>query len=275
MSDGYPPLQTAQLWLGYSLKANSGFRQRGVYGWALRDVTLEVGRGQTLGLLGPNGSGKTTLLQVLAGVLHPTRGTATRRGRVASLVDLFAGFNRELTGHENLLLGGVLTGYSRAMLRRRYEEIVAFSGLSYEKLHQPLRTYSSGMALRLGFSLAICSEPDILLIDEILSVGDVHFREACATRCRELSAQGVAVVLASHDLRTVADMCDSVIVLDAGAVQFQGSPAEGIAHHEKLLEHRNTVRDPGTDAGPGADPERRPWRRPPLGPAADSREDDA
>jgi len=250
MSDNDPVLLTSQVWQGYRMKTKGGFRRRGIYGWALRDVSLRLTRGETLGLLGPNGAGKTTLLQVLSGVLPPTRGTVARRGRVAALVDLFAGFNRELTGHENLLIGGVLTGYSRDSLAQRYDEIVAFSGLSDEKLHQPLRTYSSGMALRLGFSLVICSDPDILLVDEVLAVGDAHFKETSAERCRELSEQGTAIVMASHDLRTMREMCDQVLVLDAGAVQYLGPAAEGIAIHTKLMKDRDTVLDPETGGGP-------------------------
>jgi ABC-type polysaccharide/polyol phosphate transport system ATPase subunit len=260
MSDNDPVLLTSQLWQGYRMKTKSGFRRRGVYGWALRDVSLRLTRGETLGLLGPNGAGKTTLLQVLAGVLPPTRGTVARQGRVAALVDLFAGFNRELTGHENLLIGGVLTGYSRDSLAERYDEIVAFSGLSDEKLHQPLRTYSSGMALRLGFSLVICSDPDVLLVDEVLAVGDAHFKETSAQRCRELSERGTTIVLASHDLRTVKEMCDQVLVLDGGAVQYVGAAAEGIAIHTKLMKDRDTVLDPETGGGPSI---RRSGRREP------------
>ena len=244
MSETEAPLKVQQLWQGYRLASQGGHRQIGLYGWALRDISFEVKRGETLGVLGPNGSGKTTLLQVLGGVLRPTQGTMTANGRVAALVDLFAAFNRELTGHENLRLAGVLTGYSRRMLRSRYDEIVAFSGLSEEKLNQPIRTYSSGMALRLGFSLVACSEPDILLVDEILSVGDVHFKEACAARCQELAKGGTAVVMASHDLKSISQMCDHVMLLDTGSVQYKGSVATGISRYKKLLENRDNVADP-------------------------------
>lgn len=265
MSDQGAAIEVSQLWQGYRLKTRSGFRQSGAaYGWALRDLSFGVARGHTLGLLGPNGSGKSTLLEVLAGVLRPTQGTAVSKGRLTALVDLFAGFNRELTGHENLRLAGVLTGYSNAFLASRYDEIVAFSGLSEEKLNQPLRTYSSGMALRLGFSLAICSEPDVLLIDEVLAVGDVHFKEACAAKCREISKRGAAIVMASHDLRSIREMCDEVMVLDGGVLQYKGAPAEGIARYATLLADRNEVRDPETGGGPKPRNERRPWRRPPM-----------
>jgi ABC-type polysaccharide/polyol phosphate transport system ATPase subunit len=266
MSEDTVALATRQLWQGYRLKRRSGFRAHGIHAWALRDITLAVKRGEALGVLGPNGAGKTTLLHVLSGVLRPTQGTVMSAGRIASLIDLFAGFNRELTGHENLRLGGILTGYSKAMLERRYDEIVAFSGLSDDKLDAPLRTYSTGMALRLGFSLVICSQPDLLLVDEVLSVGDQHFREQCAQRCREMNDEGMAMVMASHDLKSVREMCNRVIVLDAGSVQYNGEPSEGIRMHLKLLADRETVRDPATDAGleDGGDHQPPPPELPPL-----------
>ena len=148
---------------------------------------------------------------------------------MSSLVDLSAGFHRDMTGHENLLIGGVLLGMSRREIRRRYDEIVAFSGLAPDTLDWPLAAYSAGMGLRLGFALVSHSDPDVLLVDEVLAVGDEDFQHQCVARVRELQAGGCAVMLVSHDLRLVEEHCDEVAVLDAGAVVHQGGPGEAVA----------------------------------------------
>ena len=178
--------------------------------------------GHCLGVVGGNGSGKTTLLQVVAGVLRPTRGTVTVRGRVASLVDLSAGFHRDLTGHENVLVGGVLLGLSRKEIRDRYDEIVAFSGLPADALDWPLAAYSAGMGLRLGFSLVVHTAPDVLLVDEVLAVGDAAFQRQCLERVDHLRADGCAVMIVSHDLDLVRHHCQEVAVLDRGEVVTLG-----------------------------------------------------
>jgi lipopolysaccharide transport system ATP-binding protein len=197
----------------------------------LRDVSLTVAPGRSLGVIGTNGSGKTTLLQVLAGVLRPTRGEVTVRGRVASLVDLSAGFHRDLTGRENVLVGGVLLGMSRAEVRARYDEIVAFSGLPADALDAPLSAYSAGMGLRLGFALVVHTDPDVLLVDEVLAVGDDHFRAQSLARVDELRAAGTALVLVSHDLGLVRARCDEVAVLERGELARVGSPEESVAYY--------------------------------------------
>jgi lipopolysaccharide transport system ATP-binding protein len=219
------------LWEAYRRRGRSGWRRRGDVTWALRDVSLEVPRGSMLGVVGSNGSGKTTLLQVLAGVLSPTRGTASVDGRVASLVDLSAGFHRDLTGHENLVIGGVLLGVPRAELRRRYDEIVAFSGLAPEALDAPLSSYSAGMGLRLGFSLVVHTDPDVLLVDEVLAVGDESFQRQCVAEVERLQGSGCAVVLVSHDLGLVRRHCDRAALLDGGNLVEVGPPADVVEHH--------------------------------------------
>ncbi len=186
-----------------------------------------------LGVIGNNGSGKTTLLQAVAGVLEPTRGQVRTEGPAASLVELSAGFHRDLTGHENLIMGGVLLGLSRATVRARRDDIVAFAGLSEEMLSSPVRTYSAGMALRLGFSLVAHSDLSVLLVDEVLAVGDEVFQQGCVTRVKELQAGGAAVMLVSHDLATVVEHCDRVAVLEGGAVARLGRPAETVEWYRR------------------------------------------
>ncbi|MGD9798421.1 MAG: ABC transporter ATP-binding protein [Acidimicrobiia bacterium] len=221
------------LWKAYRRRNRFGWRRPSQGRWALRDVTFTVARGSSLGVVGTNGSGKTTLLQVLAGVLHPSRGDVAVNGRVASLVDLSAGFHRDLTGHENLVIGGVLLGLSRRELRDRYDEIVAFSGLAGDQLDAPLSTYSAGMGLRLGFSLVVHTDPDVLLVDEVLAVGDERFQQHCIDRVRHLLEGGCSVVMVSHDLDLVGGFCERVAVLDAGALTYLGDPGEALDRYAR------------------------------------------
>lgn len=225
-----PAVEARGLGKAYRARSRWGWRTKGNR-WALRDVGLTVPSGAMEGVVGGNGSGKTTLLQVLSGVLSPSAGTVRTRGRVASLVDLTAGFHRDLTGHENLMVGGVLLGIGRRELRARYDEIVAFSGLDPDALHSPLSSYSAGMGLRLGFSLVVCSEPDVLLVDEVLAVGDEAFRERGLARIDVLRSRGCAVVLVSHDLEMVSRRCDHVTVLHRGEVAASGPPLETVAEY--------------------------------------------
>jgi ABC-type polysaccharide/polyol phosphate transport system ATPase subunit len=237
-----PPVRVEALWEAYRTRNRFGWRQRGGEHWALRDVDLTVDRCGALGVIGGNGSGKTTLLQVLAGVLEPTRGRVVVEGRTASLVDLSAGFHRDLTGHENLRIGAVLLGLSRRELRRRYDDIVAFTGLPARALDAPLASYSAGMGLRLGFSLVVNSDPDVLLVDEVLAVGDESFQRRCVERVDQLRGGGCAVVIVSHDLDLVRAHCDRVAVLDAGQLTYLGDPDGGVEHYRR---HRH---DPPPEA---------------------------
>ncbi len=210
-----PAVSVEGLWVAYRTRNRFGWRQP-VGRFALRDLDLSVQPGTCLGVIGGNGSGKTTLLQAVAGVIQPSRGAIRVAGRVASLVDLSAGFHRDLTGHENLMIGGVLLGLSREEVRRSYDEIVAFSGLEAAALDWPLAAYSAGMGLRLGFSLVVHSRPDVVLVDEVLAVGDDAFQRQCLDRIEALQSEGCAIVVVSHDMAMVRERCDEVAVLDAG-----------------------------------------------------------
>jgi len=195
---------------------------------ALNDVTLAVRPGESLGIIGRNGAGKTTLLKVIARVLRPRAGTVETAGRVVPLLELGAGFDPELSGRENIFLNGAMLGHTRRYMERRFAEIVAFAGLE-EFIDAPLRTYSTGMVARLGFSIATDVEPDVLLIDEVLSVGDVEFQAKCVERMNRFRELGVTFVLVSHSLPTVIDLCTRVVWIDGGRVQGDGAPAEVVA----------------------------------------------
>jgi ABC-type polysaccharide/polyol phosphate transport system ATPase subunit len=196
--------------------------------WAVRDVSLTVGRGECLGIVGSNGSGKSTLLKLAAGVLKPTRGQVERRGRVASLIELGAGLQPNLTGRENLKLCGVLAGLSSREVARRLDAIVAFSGLE-EFLDTPVRCYSSGMSLRLAFSLAIHTDAEIVLVDDVLGIGDERFRRRSMERLHELRRGGTTLLVVGHGLAEMKRWCDRVAWLDGGVLQTVGAPQATIA----------------------------------------------
>jgi ABC-type polysaccharide/polyol phosphate transport system ATPase subunit len=232
MSDE-PAIKVDGLWEGYQVKSQRGWR-RGEIRWALEDINFEVAPGEILGVIGGNGSGKSTLLLCVAGVLKATRGKVTTRGRVASLVELQAGFNRELTGKENALTAGVLGGMSRKEVRARYPEILAFAGLSEETMNSPLRTYSQGMRLRVGFSVTVHSDPSVLLVDEVLAVGDEGFQQKCLKKVSDMRLAGCGVLLVSHDLDLIVKECDRVAVLVDGKMEHLGTPAESVALYREL-----------------------------------------
>ena len=222
------------LWEGYRPGRRKRLPWRGMWHWALRDIDLIVEPGEIVGVVGRNGSGKTTLLQSVAGIIPPTRGSVITGGRVASLVDLHAGFHRDLTGHENLLIGGVLLGLSRKQVRQRYDAIVDFTGIDDEALATPLSTFSTGMGLRLGFSLIVHSDPAILVVDEVLAVGDEAFQERCIDRVEEMVSAGCALLLASHDLELVHKHCHRLTVLHDGEQRYTGEVAEGIDRYRAM-----------------------------------------
>ena len=196
--------------------------------WALDDVSLQVDRGQTLGLIGANGSGKSTLLKLISRILIPTRGQIAVNGRVAALLELGTGFHPDLTGRENIYLNGSILGFSKADIRRRVDEIIAFANIG-PFIDTPLRHYSSGMHVRLGFAVATLFNPDILLVDEVLAVGDARFQAKCLTRIQELRHEGAAILFVSHDLGAVRKMCSSAIWLEQGKVKASGPIHETIA----------------------------------------------
>lgn len=192
--------------------------------WALRDVSFSVKRGSTVGILGANGSGKSTLLQLIAGTLTPTAGSLAIQGRVAALLELGSGFHPEFTGWENVRLQASVLGLSDAEIAARLEPIARFSELG-DALDQPIRTYSSGMILRLGFSIAISIDPDILLVDEALAVGDITFQQKCMGRINALREQGVTIILVTHDIGITKRLCDEAYVLDKGRLVQSGKTA--------------------------------------------------
>ena len=201
--------------------------------WALQDVALNVYRGEVFGLVGVNGAGKSTLLKVVARVLRPTKGRVIVRGRVAPLLELGAGFHPELTGEENIFLNGALLGFSRHEMQEKYDQIVEFSGLG-QFISAPIRTYSSGMFARLGFSVATANEPDVLIVDEVLSVGDEAFQKKCEARIETFRQHGAAILLVSHSMATIETMCQRAAWLDQGVLKAIGEPVQVIrAYRER------------------------------------------
>jgi lipopolysaccharide transport system ATP-binding protein len=198
--------------------------------WALQDVTLALGRGRMVGIVGSNGSGKSTLLKLLGGILKPTVGELSVRGRVSALIELGAGFHPEFTGRENIYINGVLLGLSRAEIRARFDEIVDFAGLQ-AFIDSPVKTYSSGMYMRLGFAIAVTVDPDVLLIDEVLAVGDEAFQHRCVGKIQEFKARGKTIVLVSHDLGSIERLCDEAVWLEGGRLQAHGETRAVVGHY--------------------------------------------
>lgn len=202
--------------------------------WALRDVDLVVCRGETVGLTGPNGSGKSTLLKLLSGILRPTTGHVSTRGRIASLLELGAGFDGELTGRENVYLNSALLGVPRSETDRLFDEIVAFSELG-EFIDNPVKHYSSGMYVRLGFAVAVHIDPDILIVDEVLAVGDAAFQNKCLDRIRLFQQQGKTILFVSHSGELIASLCTRAVLLSRGRVLFDGQPQQTVERLNELL----------------------------------------
>ena len=202
--------------------------------YALRDISSEIERGTTVGLIGPNGSGKSTLLKVLAGILRPTAGEVSTSGRIASLLELGAGFNGELTGRENVYLNASLLGLTRRETDRVFDAIVEFSELE-EFIDNPVKHYSSGMYVRLGFSVAVHVDPDILLLDEVLAVGDEHFARKCLAKIAEFQREKRTILFVTHGLGQVEQICDRAIVLDHGHIAFDGDPFFATEELRKIL----------------------------------------
>jgi lipopolysaccharide transport system ATP-binding protein len=201
--------------------------------WALRDVSFEVSPGDSVGLIGHNGSGKSTLLKIAAGVLRPTLGTIAIEGRISPMIELAAGFDPDLTGRDNIFLNGALMGYSRREMARKFDRIVEFSELG-DFIHMPVKNYSSGMYARLGFAIAADVEPEILIIDEVLAVGDERFQAKCRERIHSIRKSGCTVFYVSHGMGSVEELCDRVLVLHHGALVFDGKPEPAIARYREL-----------------------------------------
>lgn len=194
---------------------------------ALKNINIEIKKGEFFGLIGKNGAGKSTTLGLIAKVLYPTNGEIEINGRVAPLLELGAGFHDDLTGRENIIVNGVLLGLTRKQVMAKMSEIIDFSGLG-EFIDEPMRTYSSGMYMRLGFSVAVNIEPDILLVDEVLAVGDEEFQKKCMDKMQEFKEKGVTIVFVSHALDVAEKVCDRIAYLKRGAIAGVGTPGEMI-----------------------------------------------
>ena len=202
--------------------------------WAVRDVSLEVRPGEMLGVIGTNGSGKSTLLQVIAGIYLPDTGTVAVNGRLRALLELGSGFSPDLSGRENIFLNASLLGFRRADIRQRFDAIVGFAELE-RFIDMPLKTYSSGMQVRLGFATAIHLDPQILLLDEVLAVGDDRFQRKCLTRIRQIRESGAAIIFISHDLVSVEQLCDRAGLIDEGRLIAEGDPATVVGQYRARL----------------------------------------
>lgn len=195
--------------------------------WALKDVSFEVRKGEALGLIGPNGAGKSTLLKILSGITKPTTGSFEMKGRFSALIEIGAGFHDELTGKENIYMNGAILGMSRKEIEGKFDEIVEFSGLG-KFINTPLKKYSSGMRVRLGFSIAAHIEPEILLIDEVLAVGDVNFQNKSISKMRSFKEKGISIIFVSHSMPSVLSMCDRALYLEKGMMRKIGPVADVI-----------------------------------------------
>lgn len=196
---------------------------------ALKNICFSIHEGETVGIIGKNGAGKSTLLKMIAGVTSPTSGTVTIRGKIAPLIELGAGFHPELTGKENIFLNGVILGTDEQYLVDMFEEIVAFSEIDMKFIYSPVKYYSSGMYMRLAFAVAIFTNPNILLVDEILAVGDTAFQQKCLNKMEEFKKSGTTIIYVSHSMQSVKRFCDRVLYMKNGALEFDGDCDEGVA----------------------------------------------
>ena len=208
--------------------------------YALKDVSFQVGRGETVGIIGTNGSGKSTILKIITGVLNQTVGEVQVNGRISALLELGAGFNMEYSGIENVYLNGTMIGFSREEIDNKLDDILSFADIG-EFIYQPVKTYSSGMFVRLAFAVAINIDPEILIVDEALSVGDVFFQAKCYHKFEEFKKQGKTILFVSHDLSSIAKYCDRVILLNQGQKISEGSPKEMVDLYKQLLVHQGDI----------------------------------
>ena len=202
--------------------------------WAVRGVDLEVARGETVGLVGRNGCGKSSLLQMICGTLEPTEGAIEVRGRIAALLELGAGFNRDFTGRENIRINAAILGLSAQEIEARMDQVIAFADIG-DYVDRPVAHYSSGMFARLAFSVAVHVDPDVLVVDEILAVGDEAFQRKCFARIEEIRSTGAAVLFVSHAASAVVELCDRALVMDRGEVLFDGTAKDAVTHYHRLL----------------------------------------
>jgi len=217
--------------------------------WALKDLSFEAPAGRTLGIIGRNGSGKSTLLKIIAGILSPTSGEVHVSGRVAALLELGAGFHEELTGMENIFLNGAILGLSRVKILSILPDIIEFSGLK-DFMDTPIKRYSSGMKARLGFSVAVHVEPEILLVDEVISVGDMEFQSKCMNQISEFRRMGKTIVIVTHEIDVASHLCDDLLWLESGGVRAHGAPAQ-IAHEYRRVVYAPAGRGDSQEAQAG------------------------
>ena len=210
--------------------------------WALQSISFDVQHGEVIGIIGRNGAGKSTLLKILSRITEPSKGYADIYGRVGALLEVGTGFHSELTGRENVYLNGAILGMSRRDIDRKFDEIVAFSGVE-KFIDTPVKHYSSGMGLRLGFAVAAHLEPEILVVDEVLAVGDAEFQKKCLGKMSEVAGEGRTVLFVSHNMGAVQNLCSRVIVLDTGKVSKEGSVKDAIAFYMNRFESNSLVRD--------------------------------
>lgn len=209
--------------------------------YALHDINFDIAEGECVGIIGTNGSGKSTILKIITGVLSPTEGTVTVNGRISALLELGAGFNMEYSGLENVYLNGTMIGFSKEEIDQRLEDILAFADIG-DFIHQPVKMYSSGMFVRLAFAVAINIDPEILIVDEALSVGDVFFQAKCYHKFEEFKKQGKTILFVSHDLSSIAKYCDRVVLLNKGQMLDQGSPKAMVDMYKQLLVRQDPVK---------------------------------
>ena len=219
--------------------------------WAVKEATFDLGEGEVLGIIGRNGSGKSTLLRMLAGVTAPTKGTVSVRGRVAPLIAVGVGFHPELTGRENVYINGTVLGLTRREIDRRFDEVVDFAEIE-PFIDTPVKFYSSGMFVRLGFAVSVVADPDVLIVDEVLSVGDMAFQLKCVDRMAEIQKAGATIVVVSHNLAAVRNLCRRTIVMHDGDVRHDGDTEDAISLYHQLLSEERSLDDDPVPAVPGA-----------------------
>lgn len=229
----------------YSLKERIVNRRKAAYEefWALRDVSIDIGRSETVGLIGPNGSGKTTLLKMVAGIIRPTTGRIETNGRIASLLELGAGFHPDLTGRENVYMNASILGLSRKATDRHFDDIVSFAELE-PFIDTQVRHYSSGMYVRLGFAVAIHVDPEILIVDEVLAVGDESFQRKCVDRIRGFQREGRTIVFVTHAVDLVEEICSRAFLLYGGELVHEGEPSEVVASYRRRLHTPDRGQEP-------------------------------
>ena len=226
------------------LKEALGFSKKKLYQehYALNNVSFEVRKGETVGIIGTNGSGKSTILKIITGVLNPTQGNVSIQGRISALLELGAGFNMEYTGIENIYLNGTMMGFSEEEINAKMDDILSFADIG-DFVHQPVKTYSSGMFVRLAFAVAINIDPEILIVDEAVSVGDVFFQVKCYHKFEEFKKMGKTILFVSHDLGSISKYCDRVILLNKGVKEAEGKPKEIVDLYKQLMAQNDAPTD--------------------------------